>query len=422
LDQGSTLTASSIAATLSEADRRLAIGGKLYLRFDTSFTGDAPGTEDTDERSAHPLSSDDLLDVYLDARPNDRLRAYSQIRLKHEMAWNEDAVDWFGDEIPQNTLVLDQMYLKFDVAHRVYSTIGRQRIKWGAGRFWNPTDVLNQQVLDPLAAYDLRTGVALVKVHLPLEMVGMNVYGIANLEGATNLDEIGGAGRIEWAGGNTEITASVGARKDQPLRIGGDVSTGLWLFDVHVEGAVQHGVTVPHWEGELDWANGVAPTAIDREEDWIPQVVAGAELTLKYSDEDTFSLGVEGFYNDAGYEDATLYPWLIVSGGFQPFYLGKTYASAYLYVPGPGQWDDHSFTASWIANLSDGSMVGRADWRGTVLTWLSLNAYLSGHFGEEGELRLAIDEIPVPDVAALVVPVNLPAPVAEVGVGMQVSF
>lgn len=422
MNQGSTLSAANIADTLGRADERLAIGGKLYLRFDASFTEDAAGTEDVDERTVHALSSDDLFDVYLDTRPNDRLRAYTQLRLKHRLAWNEDEVDFYGDEVPQNQLVVDQLYLKFDVAHRLYATVGRQRVKWGAGRFWNPTDFVNQEVLDPLAAYDLRTGVALVKLHLPLEMLGMNVYGIANLEGATELDQVGGAGRVEWAGGNTEITASVSGGKDEPTRLGGDLSTGLWLFDLHVEGAVTQGLQTSYWEGDLDWANGVGPTEVSRAEDWVPQVTAGLELTLRLNDEDTLSLGAEGFYNDAGYDDAHLYPWVLASGGFQPFYLGRTYAAAYAYLPGPGNWDDHSFTASWIANLSDGSMVGRVDWRATLLTHLSVNAYASGYFGQYGEFRLKVDEIPVPDVENLVVPVNVPATRASVGLGLQLSF
>ena len=65
--------------------------------------------------------------------------------------------------------------------------MGLQRIKWGSGRFWNPTDFLNQQRKDPLDFFDKRLGVAMLKLHLPLEAQGWNIYGIVDFEDVSTM-------------------------------------------------------------------------------------------------------------------------------------------------------------------------------------------------------------------------------------------
>jgi hypothetical protein len=261
--------------------------------------------------------------------------------------------------------------------------------------------------------------VTLVKLHVPFEAAGANVYAIGNLHSADRLEEVGGALRAEWAVGSTEVSATAAARKDQPLRLGGDVSTGIWVLDLHLEGAVQHGVTAPFWEGTLDLETLEFATEVDRSEDWIPQVAGGAEVSLKYNDEDVLYLGAEGFWNDAGYADATLYDWLLYEGQFTPFYLGQTYVGAYAFVPSPGQLDDASFTASVLTNLSDGSALARVDTRVLVLTYINVNAYAAIHFGEPGEFRFGLDIPPMPGLEeGLVVPPSL----VDAGIAATVSF
>ena len=69
-------------------------------------------------------------------------------------------------------------------------------------------------------------------------------------------------------------------------------------------------------------------------------MVAGLEVPIRYNDEDSVTIGAEYFYNDAGYDDASLYPWLVFNDAFTPFYLGKHYAGVYVFLPGPGALDD----------------------------------------------------------------------------------
>lgn len=410
-------SSSDIASRLGLADERLTIGGKLYMRAGAAFN------EDTDLADT-PYSSPNLLDLFTDIRPNERVRGYAQARFRYDFTVASGDLDAYGVEAEPASVTLDQLWLKFDLAHRVYVTAGRQRVKWGSGRFWNPADFMNQQTLDALNAtvFDERTGVTLMKVHVPIESLGANLYGVANFDGADTVEQIGGALRTEWVLGPSEIALSAAARKGDPLRLGADVSAGVGPFDLHVEAAVKHGDDGPFYKGSWDIATFEFPEEVDRSDEWIPQVVAGAELGILVNDEDTIYVGAEYFYNGAGYDSSDLYPYLAFMGYFTPFYLGQHYAGAYVAVPSPGNWDDVSFTTSTLSNLSDHTYASRLDVSAKLNTFLSVNAYGQVNYGENGELHYSVEIDPVPGVVALEEGISIPAPIGSVGVGAMVNF
>jgi hypothetical protein len=408
-------TDADISSRLGLADERLTVGGKLYLRAVASFT------EDTDAEDT-AYSSPNLLDLFTDVRPNDRVRGFAQARLRANFTVAEGDTDSFGNELEPASVTLDQLWLKFDAAHRVYVTAGRQRIKWGSGRFWNPTDFMNQQTLDALNAtvFDERTGVTLLKVHVPIEKIGANLYAVGNFDGADTVGQIGGALRTEWVLGPSELALTAAAREGDPVRLGADYSAAVGPFDLHAEAAFRHGDDGPYYEGTWDIGAFEFPDTVDRSDEWIVAVATGGEVGVKYNDEDTLYVGAEYFYNGGGYDSADLYPYLAFTGNFTPFYLGQHYLGAYAALPGPGNWDDTSFTLSHLANLSDQTHATRADVSTRINTFLSANAYAQLSYGENGEFHFSIDVDPVPGV----IPdgISIPAPVASVGVGAMVNF
>jgi hypothetical protein len=276
--------------------------------------------------------------------------------------------------------------------------------------------------LDSLAFFDERTGVGLVKVHVPFDFLSSNLYAIADIEGAQALDQVGGALRYEAVAGLTEVALTAANRQGGPLQLGGQLTTGLGLVDLKGEVALTHGDPTPAWEGTLDLETFTFPTEVSRADDWIVQAVVGAELGLRIGDDDALYLGVEGFLNEAGTDDPALYPWLLLQGQFQPFYLGRQYAGAYLYLPGPGTgpWDDLSWTLSALSNLSDRSAVGRFDFSALVLTRLRLNAYTALHFGDNGEFHWSLDIPAVPGVLEDGLVVD--APLVDLGLGLALDF
>ncbi|MFH0902275.1 MAG: hypothetical protein V2A73_16715 [Pseudomonadota bacterium] len=406
------LTEGLVGSRLAESNDRLVLGGQLYLRFHGSLDDDDGAPDELG------LSSPTLLHLYLDGRPSDRLRAFARGRLVHDATIAEGGeTDELGRSRSRSEVFLDQLWLKFDIARTVYVTAGRQPIRWGSGRFWNPTDFLNQQRRDPLALLDERLGISLVKLHVPLESLGWNVYAVANFDEADSPADVGGAVRAEALVGPGEIALSAAARKDQATRLGADLSFGVGDFDLRLEGAVAHGEKKEFWRGSLDFA--ATPTPYSREDDWIAQLTAGAEIAIRYSDEDNVVLGSEYFYNDAGYGDATLYPWLAYQGDFTPFYLGRHYVSAYAALMSPGRWNDTSFIGSAIGNVSDGTWLARLDYQVRVLTYLDLSAFAAVHLCDQGEFRFAVS---IPPSDSFPQGLDIPAQRLDLGVWLTLRI
>jgi hypothetical protein len=419
---------SSIASTLAAADKRLTLGGQIYLRGNISIP-------DQPTLSTTTLDCPNLLDFFADARPNDVVRGFAQGRLVHD--WSIPATStastsdtdggtsstssFVGTSRQRDTVILDQLWLNLNLKNKVYLTLGQQRIKWGTGHFWNPTDFMDPVHLNPLAYFDERTGVPLVKVNVPLQKIGANLYAFGMLQDAASLDRVGGAVRAEWLVGLTEIALSSTFRKGDPLRLGGQVSSSLGLVDLRGEVAVLHGSTTPAFEGSLDWSEAVFPTTVDRRDDWIPQAVAGAELGLKYTSRNSLYLGLEYFFNDAGTDDPSIYPYLLAIGQYTPFYLGRNYGGAYVSFPGIGAHKHHNIVFSNLGNLSDESFVARVDWSAQLLTELNVNAYAQAHYGQKGgEFRLTVD-IP-PESGNFESGLFVPPPLVDVGLGASVAF
>jgi hypothetical protein len=429
-----------------EKDDPLRLGGQLYLRTAATWH-DGIGADDW------PLAAPALLDVYLDARPNDRVRAFVLGRMAYDatlegaegegLTDSEDPalVDFLQAPTARNPdVVLDQLWANFDVGRRVFVTAGKQHVKWGVGRFWNPTDYLHAAPRDPLAVFDRRTGTTLVKAHLPWEARGWNAYAVLALEDTgerlrpattRRLGRVGAGGRAEVVVGTIELGADALFRDGREPRFGVDVSLGVWELDLYAEAALRSGAGVERWR----LAPGAVP-ALERvrHEGLTPQVVAGGTWSTKYSDEDVLTVGAEYFYDDTGYSDAALYPFLLAvplavpgePSPFSPFYLGRHQAALFATLPAPGRWNDTTFTASVLGNLSDRSFVARLDHSVLALTYLRVETFVAGHFGERGGVyRFAVDPTLLgalpPETRESLGPVDRP-PVLEAGVAVRIAL
>jgi hypothetical protein len=478
-EEGETQTFTSsrerILDRIEDAEDELAIGGLLFMQLNYNIP---EGYNFEDQRFSAP----NLVDLYLDARPNPRVRAYLRGRLTYdytrprqssgsgtpslfptEEAAEETSTDTqlplgfstgtLGASGGQNLQVqLDQLWLKFDVARTVYVTLGRQRIRWGAGRFWNPTDFLNATQINPIAIFDQRLGVDLLKLHIPIEKLGWNLYAVGSLGEADTLDDVGGALRAEILFSNAELSLSFATRRQTiqgpqpipspvgddnlyeptlewpqtgtPMRLGADLSAGLGPFDVRLEGALVRGLLQPFYRGELnlDLADLSFPEDHSRADEWVPQLVASADIILNYGSGDSLILGAEYFYNGQGYgaeqlEDPNFLLWLALQGGLRPLYLGRHYGALAIVLPSPGSLDDSSFTFSTIGNLSDGSFLSRLDYSYRLLQDLNINAFAMYQFGAPGELNYSNTiEIPGQD------PLVIPGPELTLGAAFRMNF
>ncbi len=391
------------------------------------------------------------MDGYFDARPTDRLRGMVVGRLSFDptlSSQNTSALSTTnpadgspsapGATVSNPRVLLDQAWLRFDIERTVFVTAGKQHVKWGTSRFWNPTDFLSPQRKDPLAVFDARTGASMLKLHVPWESKGWNFYGIAMLDNAgpaSTLGHIGGAARAEVVLGETELGASAVVQRGHKPRFGLDLSTALGPLDVYAEAALKKGSDVPLYrlpqglslQDLIAQAQGIQSLADLKQlpvesyypTGMTPQISGGANYTFAYSENDSATVGVEYFYNSTGYDTAIAYPYLIAQGAFQPFYLGKHYAAIYGVLAGPGSWDKTNFVLTTLGNLSDKSFITRLDVSHRALSYLSIEGYASVNYGQKGgEFRFAMDYPPFQINGHALVP----APTIQVGGGLRINL
>jgi hypothetical protein len=412
----------------------LKIGGQFYWRVMSSGKqGQFPQN--------WSLSAPALLDVFLDARPNDRVRAFVLGRMSYDPTLppngttssgigsvsagtaqgSDSPTSILGQATRGPSVALDQMWLRFDLLHTVFVTAGKQHVRWGTARFWTPTDYLHQQARNPLLPFDPRTGTTMLKLHMPWEQRGWNFYAYAlpeNINATSTTGSIAGAARAEFVLDTLEVGVGAFGRQNSKAKFAGDFSFGVWDLDFYGEAALRNTSdvsmvsyapqTAAQWT-KLESSNqgsallpaaidALYPTPLTRAPGWKPQVTGGISYTRQYADKDTFTVGVEYFYNGLGYKNAEVYPGLILPRNtalLNPatfFYLGQHYLAVFATAPAPYSWDNTTFTLSALGNLSDNSGITRLDYSLTVLTHVRFEAYGAVHFGQKnGEFRFGMD-------------------------------
>ncbi len=436
----------------------LTIGGQLYLR-----------AQSTALQHTYPdkwtLASPNLLDTYFDARPNERVRAFIRGRVSYDptapptgtsmpVAGSQTTASGgalagssatgfstFNASRGPNA-VLDQMWISFDIEHKVFVTAGKQHVKWGTGRFWTPTDYLHPIKRNPLDVFDARPGTSMLKLHFPWEARAWNFYAFGVYEDpnlATNtLGQIAGAGRAEFVEGPAELGLDFLAKRGQQPRAGVDFSIGVGDFDLYADIGIRDGRDFPIVT--FVGVDPTCPTDLSRQYHVTTasgvktQAVGGFTWARKYNDNDVFNLGGEYFYNSVGYSDPAIYPGLFFNDSGQPqlnfFYTGKHYAALFASLPAPYSWNYTTFTLSTIGNLSDKSFVTRLDYSVTLLTHLTFEAFVAGHYGHlGGEFRLGVDIPPQmlcnPDGTpnGVVIPeVKVSAPIVDLGIALRLAI
>ncbi|HEX3777371.1 MAG TPA: hypothetical protein VHV51_23015 [Polyangiaceae bacterium] len=418
----------------------LKIGGQLYLRAQTTAsTGQGP--------SAWAFSSPSLLDVYLDARPNDRVRGFVLGRMVFDptlpasasqsesiaavsatgsTSGSANLSSLFQQQTRAPVVSLDQLWINFDVAHTVFVTAGKQHVRWGTGHFWAPTDFLHLRPRNPLDVFDARTGTTMVKLQLPIESRAWNFYGYVLTENSVatpTLGDVAAAGRAEFVLGPSELGLGVLGQRDHKAKLAADLSFGIGDFDFYGELGLRSGGEIdrvsynaaatapppyvaPSWQAPSDAALSALEQTVDayypvyRSNGYKAQAVGGLSYSRKYNDNDLFTVGAEYFYNGLGYASPAAYPGLVLphtiglndSANF--FYLGQHYAALYVTFPAPYTLDNHTFTLSTLGNLSDRSFITRLDYSLIALTHVRFEAFASARYGNEnGEFRFGVSNL-----------------------------
>lgn len=430
-------TANTEASQNANPDDPLKIGGQLYLR---SNVASSLLPKDRKSRlqspSAWSYSAPNLLDIYFDARPNDRIRGYAVGRIIYDPTVDPTAKTAFSTSTAPTRGVLQQLWLKFDIARTVFVTAGRQQIKWGTGRFWNPTDFLQPLRLNALAIFDERGGVNVVKMHVPWEARNWNFYAFAlfdNVNSVNTIGEIGGALRAEILLGPAEIGIDWVAQRGRKPRFGFDISSplGSLPLDVYAEVALKKAeqkVWVRDENFDLSTydptVNPNGPFSLKWPATFSPQATAGMTFQQNLGDNDALTIGAEYFFNSLGTSDPVLYPWLLLKGQFTPFYLGKHYAGLYASLILPRGRITNSLILAAIGNISDRSVTPRLNYVVTLYDFLRVETYATVNAGAEGgEFRFGFDPSSLPIPASALPPgLSVPTSAWSAGVALRISI
>jgi len=134
-------------------------------------------------------------------------------------------------------------------------------------------------------------------------------------------------------------------------------------------------------------------------------------------------VGVEYFYNSLGYPTSLVYPYLILQGQYQPFFIGQHYAALYAVVAGPGSWDNTNFILSNLGNLSDRSFTTRLDMTHRALRFLSVEAFVAASYGQKGgEFRFALDLPAMSMGSQQLPPISVAPPTFQAGLGLRIDL
>lgn len=407
----------------------LKIGGSLLMFGQGYFQEGRPFLQSS-------FSAPMILDVYMDGRPNDRLRAFANARVQFDPTYPtgdgssgstttnvSGATGSFVGLTPATrtnpSVFLDQLWLRFDIARKVYFTVGRQKVRWGVSRVWYPTDFLNSKPRDALNPFDVRLGVNAIKIHVPVESLGWNFYAYGLLEGVSTtsqgmkLNQLGGAVRGEFVLGPAEIGIGGVWQEGRRQRYAIDVSSAVGPFDVYAEAAFRDGqdFALFDYPSDLNEDNLLESVVLGKitskaSPRVVVQVSGGVSFQFNYTDKNFAIVSAEYFYNPVGYESPIGYQVQT----FAPAVLGKTLdpiQSVALYQgkhnvaltiasPGVPGADWITVALSNIVIVNDPSALTRLDVIFRVLNFLSVQAFGSVFYGQTGgqlRFRLSAKEI-----------------------------
>jgi hypothetical protein len=350
----------------------LTLGGMYYQR------GELSGSRGGGQTQLKPLFPA-LVDVYLDVKPSESLRGFVTGRLLY---------DPLDSTLSEPHVLLDQLWFRFVLADTVFVTAGRQQIKWGSSRVWNTTDFLRQPNLLPLDAFDLRTGVDMLKVNIPWESLASNLWLIAtaDLEGGTpDRARYGGAVRAEVAMGSSELAATAVFDEGRRPRYGLDWSGGVGPLDLNAEVALLRDDAVRRWERTADGFQEQTSRGT-----WV-QASGGVMTQVRIADIYRMVLRAEGFFNQHGYEDRAFLTWLRSTGDFQPLYFGRFYGMGQVSLARRSVFAP-VVTLTTLANVSDASLFSRLDFGFTPRRDVSVQLFVETPLGPRGgEFRFEPD-------------------------------
>jgi len=246
-------------------------------------------------------------------------------------------------------LALDSAYIKYYGAANV--TLGKQRIAWGTGYIWNPTDIFNPFVLSFAVNNDEEVNVKAARIEVPLGMTGI-------LDGYVVPEEDRGFSRkgirAKTNIGLFDVSASIAAPEPDRTLYGVDFAGDVLGFGVIGEAALNTRTS----------SSGYV------------QAVIGGDYTL----DNGINIQAQYYYNEPGKTSKADYDWAALYAGNI-----SQLAKSYIFVGFSKIIDElAAVKLSTIINLDDQSFMLYPAYTRSIAQYvdLSLEAMITG--GTEG--------------------------------------
>ena len=205
---------------------------------------------------------------------------------------SDDLPTTSADRLDQ--VVFDRAYLRYD-SPVLALTIGKQRIAWGSGYIWNPTDIFNPVVLSFAVREEDEANVEAVRLEVPLGQTGgLDGYLLTNASFSAAKKGL----RAKTNVGLFDLSVSGVSLGQAGWQLGYDLAGELWGWGLRHEAAVRFPA------GQASYL----------------QAVFGCDYTL----EDGLGLNAEYFFNGAGQSDQRHYDWTAILSG-QTVQPGRDY-------------------------------------------------------------------------------------------------
>lgn len=197
---------------------------------------------------------------------------------------------------------LDEIFVDASIGRKLFFRLGKQRIRWGVGTWFQPSDVLSLAAIDPDDPDAEREGPFAFKTDYPFGLNHATLYLVPPVSGEPS--QFAGAARADVVAGGWEISLAAFARSDiETARPRGMLmfSGALGAFDLYGEGVAAYGA-----DRLFVRASGSSFETFRKRAEAIFQATLGAKYS--WSDRNGLSLNLhgQGYYNGTGYADPSI--------------------------------------------------------------------------------------------------------------------
>lgn len=286
------------------------------------------------------------LRLKFDASPNPAITAHAEVEYK---TYHGDRMQTLTGTITQSHN-LDRAYVRIYLPYADL-TFGKQRIAWGTGYIWNPTDILNPFFL--IEPEEEKPGIGAVRVEIPLGV-------------ASGFD-------LVFSPGSEGLESSIAAIKGKTNIGVYDFSASYVSYGPKKENVVGFDTAGDFFELGVRF-EGTHTTSSDGSS--YAKYIAGADYTFKGG----LNINLEYYYTGLGKLDTSEYDWDSLFSG-QIYHLAREYV---YFGVGKDITELMYLRGGVIYNLTDQSYIVYPSYSYNIFTDtdLMLEALLLG--GEEG--------------------------------------